>query len=69
MVHLRRVHHVRITPGISCEAPKVTGFRQLHPFVGPLRDSPGEVLQPGAAPGRDVRSSLADATDELRVMC
>ena len=42
--------------------------RLLHPLVGPPRDSPREVLQPGAAARRDVSPSLADATEELRVM-
>ena len=42
--------------------------RLLHPLVGPPRDSRGQVLQLGATAGRDVRPSLADATDELRVM-
>ena len=34
--------------GISCEAPKFTGLRQLHPFVGRPRDSsasPGSALE------------------------
>ena len=42
--------------------------RLLHPLVGPPRDSGGEVFQLGATAARDVRPSLADATEELRVM-
>jgi hypothetical protein len=27
---------VRLTPGVSCEAPKLTGFGSLHPLFGSL---------------------------------
>jgi hypothetical protein len=49
---LRSLRRVRPTLGISCEAPKFTGLRQLHPLV--RRRLPPEA--------RQMPSSLTDAS-------
>ena len=48
---------VRRTPGISCEAPKFTRLRQLHPLVRrPSRCYPAFCRRPGRTPDPDLWS-------------
>jgi hypothetical protein len=61
------VRTVRRTPGISCDAPKLTGVRQLHPLVGRLACFPGLYCASTARPIRKSSSRSTTRRDTTRV--